>query len=223
MSTETDSPPSSRDRLALISIGIAILTVIAAGFACYALRKILTPLLLSVFLLLVIGGLETALTRWTPLPRRAALPAAIVAVVALFGVSIWLFAENAAGIVAQSSVYAARLDEILTMFSDRFGLETAPTIDQLFHKLNPARFASIVARGAGHILDGAVFVLIYLGFMLASREGFQGQGRTPVPRSRTVRGGPRGGRPHPAWRPELCGWSSDRGRSHHRRRLASRW
>jgi len=175
MSTETDSPPSSRDRLALISIGIAILTVIAAGFACYALRKILTPLLLSVFLLLVIGGLETALTRRTPFPRRAALPAAIVAVVALFGFSIWLIAENAAAIVAQSGVYAARLDQILTMFSDRFGLQTAPTIDQLFHNLNPARFASIVARGAGHILDGAVFVLIYLGFMLASREGFRGK------------------------------------------------
>ncbi|MBV8681532.1 MAG: AI-2E family transporter [Caulobacteraceae bacterium] len=175
MSTETESPPSGRDRLAMISIGIGILTVIAAGFACYALRKIITPLLLSVFLLLVIGGLERALTQWTPLPRRAALPAAIVAVVALFGFSIWLIAENAAGIVEQSSVYAARLDEIIHMVSDRFGLQTAPTIDQLLHKLNPGRFASVVAREATHILDGAVFVLIYLAFMLASREGFRGK------------------------------------------------
>ena len=175
MTTKTDSARESRDRLALISIGIGILTVIAAGFACYCLRKIITPLLLSVFLLLVIGGLETVLTRRTPLPRRAALPAAIVAVVALFGFSIWLIAENAAGIVEQSSVYAARLDEILHMIADRFGLQTAPTIDQLFHNLNPGRFASIVAREATHILDGAVFVLIYLAFMLASREGFRGK------------------------------------------------
>lgn len=175
MTGKTELPQSRRDRLALLTIGVAILAVIASGFACYALRKILTPLLLSVFLLLVIGGLETALTRWTPLPRRAALPAAIVSVVALFGFSIWLIAENAAGIVEQSSVYAARLDELLHMVSGRFGLQTAPTIDQLFHKLNPGRFASVVAREGTHILDGAVFVLIYLGFMLASREGFRGK------------------------------------------------
>jgi predicted PurR-regulated permease PerM len=175
MTTDTQIPPSTRDRFALISVCLAILTVIAAGFTCYALRKILTPFILSLFLLLVIGGLERALTRWTPLPRRAALPAAIIAVVALFGFSIWLIAENAAAIVEQSSIYAARLDAILNMIADRFGLQTAPTINDLFHKLNPGRFASVVAREAGHILDGAVFVLIYLGFMIASREGFHGK------------------------------------------------
>jgi AI-2 transport protein TqsA len=175
MTNQTDSPHSIRERLALISVGVAILSVIAAGFTCYALRKILTPFILSVFLLLVIGGLETALTRWTPVRRRAALPLAIIAVVALFGFSIWLIAHNAAVIVEQSSVYTARLDEILNMIADRFGLKTAPTINELFHQLNPGRFASVVAREAGHILDGAVFVLIYLGFMLASREGFRGK------------------------------------------------
>ena len=61
------------------------------------------------------------------------------------------------------------------MIADRFGLPTAPTINELFHQLNPGRFASVVAREAGHILDGAVFVLIYLGFMIASREGFRGK------------------------------------------------
>jgi AI-2 transport protein TqsA len=175
MTTQTESPASRRTRLAVISVGVAILTVIAAGFTCYALRKILIPFILAVFLLLVIGGLEMALTRWTPVRRRAALPVAIIAVVALFGFSIWLIAQNAAAIVEQSSVYTARLDEILNMFADRFGLRTAPTINGLFHQLNPERFASLVARGAGHILDSAVFVLIYLGFMLASREGFRGK------------------------------------------------
>jgi predicted PurR-regulated permease PerM len=163
------------ERLALLGASVAILAVIATGFTCWALRAILTPFILAVFLLLVIGGLEGVLTRRTPVPRRAALSVAIVTVVALFGFSIWLIAHNATSIVAQSSVYAARLDQILEMVANRFGLAAAPTIGGLFHQLNPGRFAPLVAREAGHVLEGAVFVLIYLGFMIASREGFRGK------------------------------------------------
>jgi predicted PurR-regulated permease PerM len=161
------SPPPipQRTRLALLS-------------ACVA---ILTPFILAVFLLLVIGGLEGVMTRHTPVPHRAALPLAIVAVVALFGLSIWLIADNAASIVEQSSLYAVRLDQILQMVTDRFGLQATPTINDLFHRLNPGRFAPVVAREAGHVLEGAVFVLIYLGFMLASREGFRGKIERLVP------------------------------------------
>jgi predicted PurR-regulated permease PerM len=167
-------PPAPRplaDRLGLIGAGVTILTVLAAGFTCYVLRAILTPFVLAVFLLLVIGGLEGVLTRRTPVSRSAALPMAIAAVVAVFALSIWLIARNASSILEQSGAYATRLDQILGMVADRFGLKAAPTIDQLFHQLNPARYAPIVARGAGHVLEDATFVLIYLGFLLASRKG----------------------------------------------------
>jgi predicted PurR-regulated permease PerM len=160
------------DRLDLIGVCATVLTVIAAGFTCYVLRAILTPFILAVFLLLVIGGLEGVMTRWTPVSRKAALPLAIVAVVAVFGLSIWLIAQNAAGILEQSGVYTARLNQILGMIADRLGLQATPTINQLFHQLDPARYASVAARGAGHVLEDATFVLIYLGFLLASREGF---------------------------------------------------
>lgn len=157
----------------ILTVCVTILTVLAVGFTAYALRAILVPLLLAVFLLLVIGGLEDVLTKQTPLPPRAALPSAIFVVVVLFALSIWLIARNAAGIVAESGGYAVRLDAILQMFADRFGLQAAPTLDSLFHQINPARFAPVVAREAGHVLEGAVFVLIYLAFMLASRAGFE--------------------------------------------------
>lgn len=172
---QPDAPRPLANQLTLLSASVGVLAAIAAGFTCWALRAILTPFILAVFLLLVIGGLEAVLTRWTPVRRRAALPLAIVAVVALFGFSIWLIAQNAAGIVEQSSIYAARLDQILQMIADRFGLAATPTINDLFHRLNPSRYAPVVAREAGHILEGAVFVLIYLGFMIASREGFRGK------------------------------------------------
>ena len=168
-------PPRLRrpNEIKVLAICVTVLTVLAVGFAAFALRAILVPLLLAVFLLLVIGGLEGVLTTRTAMPGRAALPAAIVVVVLVFALSIWLIADNAASIVAQSGSYATRLDAILKMAADRFGLQAAPTIDSLFHRLDPARFAPLVAREAGHILEGAVFVLIYLAFMLASRAGFE--------------------------------------------------
>jgi predicted PurR-regulated permease PerM len=160
------------DRLGLIGACATILTVIAAGFTCYVLRAILTPFVLAVFLLLVIGGLEGVMTRRMRVSHKAALPLAIVAVVAVFALSIWLIAHNATSILEQSGAYATRLDQILGMVADRFGLKAAPTIDQLFHQLNPSRYAPTVARSAGHILEDATFVLIYLGFLIASRAGF---------------------------------------------------
>lgn len=167
------APPRRLENLRMLTICVTLLAVLAVGFTAYALRAILIPFLLALFLLLVIGGLEDVLTRRARLPRPAALPAAIFSVVAVFGFSIWLIAHNAAGIVAESSIYAGRLDVLLQMVADRFGLQAMPTLNGLFHQLNPARFAPVVAREAGHVLEGAVFVLVYLAFMLASRAGFE--------------------------------------------------
>ncbi|HLZ83111.1 MAG TPA: AI-2E family transporter [Caulobacteraceae bacterium] len=169
----TAPPADARpDRLGFLKTAVAIITVILALFGLWALRHVLTPLILAVFLLLMIGGLEGVLTRRTPLPRDARLPAAIAVVVALFGLSVWLIAVNGVHIVAESSSYVARLDALIKMGSDRLGLEAAPTIDQLFRQLNPGRYIAGLARAVGDVAEKAVLVLIYLGFMLASRAGF---------------------------------------------------
>lgn len=167
------SPPPDEVKTDAVATGVLILVVVALGATAHLLRAILIPLILAIFLLQVIGGLEEVLTRRAHAPRRAALPLAIIVVVAAFACAIWLIAHNAVGIVQQSGAYAGRLDQLLNMFAGRFGLETAPTMDDIFHRLNPGRFAPVVAREAGHILEGAVFVLIYLGFMIAARDGFE--------------------------------------------------
>ncbi len=149
-----------------------ILAVIAVGFTAYALRAILVPFLLAFFLLFVIDGMEKALARRARLPGPAALSTAIISVVAVFGVSFWIVSRNASGLVAESGGYAVRLTAILQMIADRFGLQAAPSLDGLIRIINPARYAPEVARAAEHLLQDAVFVLIYLAFMLASRAGF---------------------------------------------------
>ena len=168
-----DDPVTTPDRLAVLKIGVTIIAVILAAFALWALRHILTPFILAVFLLVMIGGLENALTRRARVPTRAALPAAIVLVVAFFGLAIWVISRNTATIVGESSLYVERLNLLLQMAANRLGVQAAPTIDQLFHQLNPSQYFRVAAADVGHILEAFVFVLIYLGFMLASRKSFR--------------------------------------------------
>ena len=164
---------SSADRLASLRVGVTIVAVILAAFALWALRHILTPFILAVFLLFMIGGLENALTRLLKVPHRGALPAAIVLVVAFFALAIWAISSNAASIFGESNLYIDRLNLLLQMGSQKLGLQAAPTIDQLFKQVNPAQYIRVAAASVGHMLEGFVFVLIYLGFMLASRKSFQ--------------------------------------------------
>ncbi|MEO8811985.1 MAG: AI-2E family transporter, partial [Caulobacteraceae bacterium] len=165
------------DRLASLKVGVAAIAVIAGAFALWALRHILTPFALAVFLLLVIDGSAKALTRRLRLPPRVALIAAIAIVVAFFGVTIWIVADNAGQIARESGGYTARIDVLLQMTGDRLGLKEAPSLSGLFHQIDPGRYAGVLAGGVGHVAEGAVFTLIYLGFMLASRRGFQAKSR----------------------------------------------
>lgn len=160
------------DGLASLKAGVGVIAIILAAFALWALRHILTPFVLAVFLLLLIGGLEGALTTRARVSQRFALPAAILLVVGFFGFAVWMVAANAAQLVAESSGYTERLNALLQMASDRLGLQAAPTINDLVRHLDPGKYIRIAATSVGHVLESAVFVLVYLAFMLASRKSF---------------------------------------------------
>ena len=153
--------------------GVLVLSVTAAGFAFWALRPILTPLALAVFLALVIDGLAQVLAERTPFPRRAALPAAIILIVVGFGLAIWLVAQNGTSLAKEAPQFQARLDTILQHLSGQFGLQVPSTGGDLLRQLNPARWVGVIAKAAGDIVERFVFVLIYLGFLLASQQGFK--------------------------------------------------
>ena len=161
-----------REATSFLNVGVAIIAVIMTAFALWALRHVLTPFILGVFLFLMIGGLERALAERTRLSEKAALPAAIIVVVTFFALAIWLIADNGAHIVAESGGYAARLDNLISLTAGKLEIQAAPTVDQLFHQLNPSHYIASIAAAVGDLAEKAVLVLIYLGFMLASRAGF---------------------------------------------------
>jgi AI-2 transport protein TqsA len=170
-------PPQGGEALAglfkLLGVANVVVAVILTGAAFYALRRILEPLVLAVFLLIVMDSLARAMARRVTVLRNwMALTVAFVLIVGVLGLTLWLSAANAADFATQAPAYSARIDALLLAAAQRFGLSATPTTASLLGDLNPARFAGILASGFSHFLEGAVFVLVYLGFLLASRRGF---------------------------------------------------
>jgi predicted PurR-regulated permease PerM len=156
-----------------LTAGIMVMAVIMIGATLWALRSLLEPLALAVFLLLMIDGMARALTERAPwLPKWAALPAAILVIVALFGLAVWAITANARVFIAQAGDYADKLDDILGKASARFGIGIPSSFDELWTDINPKHYAGPAAEALKGIGETAIFVLIYLGFLIASRAGF---------------------------------------------------
>ncbi len=154
-------------------VAVMVLAAIALGFTLYALRTLLTPLALAVFLLLMIDGLARGLTervRW--IPKVASLPIAIVLIVAMFAGAIWATADNAAHFAHQAGAYSDRLNNLIGMAAGKAGVDAPPTVDDLMADASPAKLVGIIAGGLRRGGEEAVFVLIYLGFLIAARRGF---------------------------------------------------
>lgn len=153
---------------------LVILAVIAGGATLRWLSDILTPLALAIFLAVMIDGFARVLqTRLPGVSRRAATPLAVVLSVVIFGGAAVFVVDNATSFATQLVAYAPRLDGLLARLASLIGLEVPPTIEQLTRQLNPASYLGQIARSLQGFASTAAFVLIYLGFILASRHGWE--------------------------------------------------
>ena len=179
---QTRNRTSWASQISTLKVGVIILATIATGFTMWALRLILEPFVLALFLLIMVDGMARALRHRVPgFPRRAAMPSAIATIVAIFVATFWVASDNAAAFAAQSAVYTTRINILLSDWAGRFGLHVTPTLASLIHQVNPERFVGLVAKGLSHFAEAVVFILIYLGFLIASRRGFEAKVRGLFP------------------------------------------
>lgn len=152
---------------------LVIVAVVVAGAAIYWLRGILTPLALAIFLMIMVDSFVRVLTTRAPfLPTWAPMPLALTLSVVLFGLTAFLIADNAAGFANQLMGYGPKLNGLLSRISTAVGVGFPSSLDQLFDRLNPTRYVGALAQGLQAFASNAIFVLIYLGFLIASRHGF---------------------------------------------------
>lgn len=158
---------------------LALLAVIAVGAALHWLKDIFTPLVLAIFLMFLIDGLQREIDRRLKfLPDGAALPVALVLIIVAFLGSVWLIADGVGGFADQVVAFGRRINGVLAGIAGLLHIET-PTVEGLLGKLNietVTNAAPTVLRNLGGALSGlgfTFFVLVYLGFLIASRDGFR--------------------------------------------------
>ncbi|PZQ63412.1 MAG: AI-2E family transporter [Phenylobacterium zucineum] len=153
---------------------LVILATIAAGAVLYLLSDILTPLALALFLAVMVDGFARVLQSRLPgVSQRAAVPLAVVLSVAIFGGAAFFVADNATSFATQVIAYQPRLNGLIAQVAGMVGMDVPPTITQLVQQLDPASHLGQVAKGLQSFASTAAFVLIYLGFILASRRGWE--------------------------------------------------
>ena len=150
------------------------LAVIAGGATLMWLAPILTPLALALFLAVMIDSFARVLeTRLPAVSHRLATPLALVLSALIFGGTAYFIADNATSFAGQLVDYTPRLEGLIARMAGALGMDVPPTIDQMFRQLNPTRYLGQVAKGLQSFASTAAFVLVYLGFLIASRRGFE--------------------------------------------------
>lgn len=172
MKTAHAVPSSAVSRNALV-----LLAAVAGGAALYWLRGILTPLALAIFLMIMIDGMKRLIEARTPLNTRWAGIAALVLVILGFFASIAIIVNGAASFFTDatgvSSGIGPRLDQVLADVARLFGVHTAPTARDLIAGFDIGPYLTRLALQVQGAASGAFFVLVYLGFLLASQAGFR--------------------------------------------------
>jgi predicted PurR-regulated permease PerM len=149
---------------------LVVIAVIVGAAALAWLSGILTPLVLALFLLVLVDGLARVLARTSFIPEWAALPVSLVLTALIFGLTVYAVVGNAASFAGELFKDLPRLNVLIAQVGGAVGLHVPPTVQQLIDQLNPGKYIGDVARALQAFGGGAITVLIYLGFLLASRQ-----------------------------------------------------
>jgi len=150
---------------------LVVIAVVVAGAAFFWLSGILTPLALAIFLLVMIDSFARVLVKRVPhFPAALAQPAAIALAVGLVILTIVVVADNATAFASQINVYLPKLNTLVGGLAAAMGMAKHPTAQQLINQLNPSSY--VAADHLKGFATTAVAVLLYLGFLIASRQSF---------------------------------------------------
>jgi len=153
---------------------VVILAVLAAGTTLYLLAGILTPLALAMFLAVMIDGFARVLEHRLPgVGRRAALPLAVLLSILLFGGTAAFVAMNGTGFVTQLIGYMPKLDSIIAQLALMAHVKSPPTVNSIIQGLDASKYLGLAARAVQDFASTALFVVVYLAFIIASRRGWE--------------------------------------------------
>ena len=156
---------------------LVILAVIAAAAAAKAISGVIAPFAMALFLAVVIESFASSLERrigaLLPGRRRLGMPVALAVTVLLFAGLLVLTIDNASAFAAKLVSYGPRLNELIARLAGAAQSAAVPTLDDLLLQLNPGRYLASAAGVVRNLAADTVLILIYLGFIIASRRGLE--------------------------------------------------
>ncbi len=156
-----------------------IIATVMVGAVVWWLRAILAPLALALFLMVVIDGLARVMeNRLRFIPRRATLGLALVLTTLVFVITAYEVTIHATSFLTQLIAYAPQINGLVQRLSQELGMSVPPTVDQIVTQMNLPHYLSSVAGALKDIASGAVFVFVYLIFLLIARSGFREKAQT---------------------------------------------
>ena len=169
MSPATPTAISATSRTALV-----IIAVILGGAALRWLGAILTPLLLAMFLAVMVDGFSRVIRERLPsVPPGVAMLAAILISVLGFVLCGVIVAANTTGFLASLARAEPKINSTMSHIAHILRLKGPGTIEHMLHHLDPSQYLGLVANGLQSVVSNAIFVLVYLGFLVASRHAFE--------------------------------------------------
>jgi predicted PurR-regulated permease PerM len=149
------------------------MAVVVAFFLVRFFRDVLSPLVVATFLLLLIDALSRVMaTRLPGAPRWIRRGVAAVAILAGFAAVGGIFVLKAPPFAADLKGLGPRLDAILASLMRMEGVAPV-TIGDIFAGVDPTALLERVFLAARRLISYSVLVIIYFGFLLASRATFE--------------------------------------------------
>jgi predicted PurR-regulated permease PerM len=165
-------PPTSLTGLSAVRAAVIFLAVVVAGVLVRIFHAILAPLVVAIFLLLLIDAVSRDFdARFPRAPRFARGLAATALIIAGFAAVSLLLVFQGPPFAAEFSAIEPEMNAALATLSHLIG-QPPVTVHQLFRGADPPRILGGIFLAARGGVTFAVLVMIYLGFLGASRRAF---------------------------------------------------
>jgi predicted PurR-regulated permease PerM len=149
-----------------------MVTGIALGMGLlFFLRSILVPVVIAFVLAILVDAFVRSIVRFWPKAPGWAVAALAGAVIGLSAfTAFYVIAQGAVEIVHQGPALIARLDQLVAESGRSFGLDEPLRLSTLIGRVSVPQLAGDILAGAQGIVSGMFLMIVYFGFMLASRQ-----------------------------------------------------
>jgi predicted PurR-regulated permease PerM len=151
-----------------------VIAVILCGAALRWMADIIAPLLLAIFLAVMMDGFSRVIRRRLPgLPPGGAVAAAIAVSTLGFIACAVIVGANSAGFLTSLAGAEPKINATISQIAHALRVRGPGTVDHMLRHLDPTQYLGAVANALEGVVSSAIFVLVYLGFLIASRDAFE--------------------------------------------------